>query len=146
MHPQLLPSAFPADAKRWIDGWLTQFGMNSCGAEFPADIKAAMTEGTETLERIVDECWQCHAEPVMVMPPVSHDLARYMPVEVQQRLWNDIVEEMARRKGVRYLNHFTDPDFITDPSLFLNAFFLNEKGARKFTCRVMEELGIQKNV
>lgn len=127
------------NACSFVEGWKRQFDIK----EWEAPLTPKNLEGrafrVKLMRRLVDFCTERGYTPVYVIPPVTRRLARYYTERFEELYVYGFLREVGR--DVRLLDYSKEPDFCDD-SLYFNCFFLNRRGRRLFTRRVMSELGI----
>lgn len=128
------------DAKRWIDGWKKQFGIS----DFDAPLTRENEEGREyrikLMQTLIDFCTERGYKPVYVIPPVTEHLAKYYTPKFEETYIYGYLKEVNRE--VLTLNYSKDSEFRFNDELFFNSFFLNKKGRKLFTRRVLKDLKI----
>lgn len=133
-HGQLLK-----DAEGWMDCWRKEFNIS----DFEVPLKGKNVEERKAqvaiMQELVDFAQARGYRVVFVVAPVSFYLAKHFTKRFQDVQILDFVKEVNR--GVRFLNYLTDPMFL-DKDLYFNSFFLNARGRKMFTRRVLADLGI----
>lgn len=128
------------DAKRWIDGWKRQFGIS----DFDAPLTRENEEGREyrikLMQTLIDFCTERGYKPVYVIPPVTEHLAKYYTPKFEETYIYGYLKEVNRE--VLTLDYSKDSEFRFNDELFFNSFFLNKKGRKLFTRRVLKDLKI----
>ena len=128
------------DAKRWIDGWKKQFGIS----DFDAPLTRENEEGREyrikLMQTLIDFCTERGYKPVYVIPPVTEHLAKYYTPKFEETYIYGYLKEVNRE--VLTLDYSKDSEFRFNDELFFNSFFLNKKGRKLFTRRVLKDLKI----
>lgn len=128
------------DAKRWIDGWKKQFGIS----DFDAPLTRENEEGREyrikLMQTLIDFCTERGYKPVYVILPVTEHLAKYYTPKFEETYIYGYLKEVNRE--VLTLDYSKDSEFRFNDELFFNSFFLNKKGRKLFTRRVLKDLKI----
>lgn len=128
------------DTKRWIDGWKRQFGIS----DFDAPLTRENEEGREyrikLMQTLIDFCTERGYKPVYVIPPVTEHLAKYYTPKFEETYIYGYLKEVNR--VVLTLDYSKDSEFRFNDELFFNSFFLNKKGRKLFTRRVLKDLKI----
>lgn len=128
------------DAKRWIDGWKKQFGFS----DFDVPLTRENEEGREyrikLMQTLIDFCTERGYKPVYVIPPVTEHLAKYYTPKFEETYIYGYLKEVNRE--VLTLDYSKDSEFRFNDELFFNSFFLNKKGRKLFTRRVLKDLKI----
>lgn len=126
-----------ADAERWINGWKAQFSIN----DFEEALSLKNLEGRkvriELMRNLVDFCVERGYCPVYVIPPVTEHLSKYFTPIFEQRYIYDFIHDVDRQ--VVLLDYSKESEF-KDDSLYFNSFFLNARGRRIFTHRVLTDI------
>ncbi len=125
------------DAKLWIDNWKKEFNIT--------DLSSALTEENlegrkiriEVMQKLIDFCAERGYKPFYVIPPVTQYLAEYFTEEFKKIYIYDFLEQIER--NIPLLNYSEDPELM-DKDLFFNSYFLNSRGAKVFTKKVLKNL------
>lgn len=127
------------DAKRWMDGWQKQFSI----ADFEAPLTEENQRGREyrikLMRDLVDFCTERGYKPLYVIPPVTEYLAKEFTPKFQQIYIYDFLKQVER--DVILLDYSKEKSLM-DKDLYFNSFFMNRRGAKAFTKRVIKDLGI----
>lgn len=144
-HRPLTEAQMEADADRWLKGWMHEFSISDFSVPLSLLNKDSRIDAADILNEMIDFCKERNIQPVLVLPPMYHTLAERFPSEARRMLLDDFLE-LVDDKSVRFLNYMDDMRFSHDSSLFMNSFFLNRNGAKKFTRIVLHDLGLLPNV
>ena len=138
VHNPMSHRQLDEDAKRWIDGWKRQFGID----DFDAPLTAQNQEGRKfrinLMRELIDFCLERGYKPVYVIPPVTSHLSCYYTQQFESTYVYGFLKEVNRE--IPLLDYSKDETF-KDDDLYFNSFFLNSKGRKMFTLRVIQELG-----
>lgn len=127
------------DAKQFIIGWEKQFHIDDMDAPLPPHIREGRRKRIETLRVMLTFCRDRELVPVIVLPPMTKHLYGKMSDTFRNNYVYSFLEEVGI-DGVRFLNYIDSPAF--NDKDFLNSFFLNREGAKKFTRIVLTDLGL----
>jgi len=127
------------DATQWMNGWKSQFNI--------ADIEAPLTEQNikgrdyrvNLMRDLIDFCNERSYQPVYIIPPVTEYLAKHFTSRFREIYIYDYLHQVDRH--ILMLDYSKDKEF-NDSSLYFNSFFLNFRGRKLFTKRVLTDLGI----
>ena len=72
-----------------------------------------------------------------------HTLAEKFTLEARNILLESLISKV-NDKSVRFLNYMDDTEFNKDATLFQNSFLMNEKGAKLFTRKLLDEISFIK--
>ena len=131
------------DAQKWISGWLKEFSIKSLSFEEPLSLinKDAIQDAKNHLGRIIVFCQERNITPVFVVPPVYYTLSNKFSNKAKEILLDDVIKSVTGM-GALFINHMEDEDFINNAGLFINSFYLNEKGAIAFTNKLLKEINL----
>lgn len=127
------------DAMMWINGWKKQFKIADMDAPLPTHILEGRQLRIKVLREMLSFCKERELRPVIVLPPMTRHLSSKMSANFRNNYIYSFLEEVGI-KDVDFLNYIDSPDF--KDSDFFNSFFLNRKGAKKFTAKVLSDLNI----
>lgn len=95
----------------------------------------------DQLKEMIEFCLSKDLKPVITILPVTENLySRFTPEFVEKHIWAYIAASNEAKVPIK--NYLTDKRF-TDPSLYINSFFFNTKGRKKFTKQFIEDLRAQ---
>jgi hypothetical protein len=131
-----------SDAEKWMTGWCFEFSINKLGTPLSLINKDAINDASAILNRIINLCKDRNITPVFVIPPMYHTLSEKFNPAMRKQLLNSVLTNMEIR-GVRFLNYMDDSEFSNKSEFFINSFILNEKGAKKFTKKIISDLSLE---
>ena len=127
------------DAKRWMNGWKRQFSINDLEAPLTEENQKGREYRINLMRKLIDFCHERSYQPVYVIPPVTEYLAKKFTSKFRQIYIYDYLEQVDH--DIPLLDYSNDAAFM-DKNLYFNSFFLNHRGARLFTQRVLKDLGL----
>lgn len=128
------------DAKRWIDGWKRQFGISDFEAPLTKENEEGRAYRIKLMQTLIDFCTERGYKPVYIILPVTEYLAKYFTPKFEETYIYSYLKEVNR--DVLTLDYSKDKEFRFNDDLFFNSFFLNKKGRKLFTRRVLKDLKI----
>lgn len=128
------------DARRWISGWQSQFGIEDLDAPLTEENRKGREYRIRLMRNLIDFCTEHGYKPVYVIPPVTEHLAKYYTPQFEERYIYGYLKDVDR--DVQLLDYSKDETFRLDDNLYFNSFFLNRRGRQLFTRRVLKNLGI----
>ena len=140
-HSTLTEEQMKADAGRWIKGWKHEFALSDFSQPLSLINKDGVNDAAEILNDIISFCKERNIKPVIMIPPMYHMLAEKFDEKARQLFVYDLIEKIED-KTVPFHNYMDDSRFSRDSSLFMNSFFLNKKGAKKFTRIALTDIGL----
>lgn len=138
MKPQL-----EEDARLFLEGWLKEFRLSSIDDPLSNELLDGMDWSIKTMQQIIDYLEERELKPVLILTPMSEPLQKYFTKEIMQKLVYDFVEKI-NRPNVLFLDYSQDKS-LQNPQLYFNSLFLNLRGRKIFTRRVLHDLGLINN-
>ncbi len=140
-NPLKTEEALNKDADHWIDIWNKEFDIKLPSPTLSADNKSDIQKNIQILKEMIEYCLSKGLRPVIAILPVTNYLySRFTPEFIERHILAYIAE--ANDAKIPVVNYLTDERF-TDPSLYINSFFFNTKGRKKFTKQFIEDLRAQ---
>lgn len=137
-NPLKTEEALNKDADHWIDIWNKEFDIKLPSPTLSADNKSDIQKNIQILKEMIEYCLSKGLRPVIAILPVTNYLySRFTPEFIENHILAYIAE--ANEVKVPVKNYLTDERF-TDPSLYINSFFFNTKGRKKFTKQFIKDL------
>ena len=128
-----------ADAMNWDRGWRQQFSI----ADYKAPLTETNAEGRhvriQAMRDLIDFCQERGYKPVYVILPMTKQLRHYLHDEFLDKYVYEYLKQVER--DVPVLDYLKDEELLR-PEWYANAYFLNKKGAKKFTGKVLEDLNL----
>ena len=128
------------DALRWINGWKKQFNI----ADFEAPLTAENQNGRDyrikLMQTLIDFCLERSYKPVYVIPPVTNHLSKYYTEKFEETYVYGFLKSVDR--DIFLLDYSKDVS-LKDDDLYFNSFFLNKRGRKVFTERVLKDVGMK---
>lgn len=129
------------DADRWIDIWNKEFDIKLPAPTLSTENQSDIQKNIQILKEMIEFCLSKGLKPVIAILPVTNYLySRFTPEFIEKHILAYIAE--ANEAEVPVKNYLTDERF-TDSSLYINSFFFNTKGRKKFTKQFIEDLRAQ---
>lgn len=129
------------DADYWIDCWNREFDIQLPSPTLKPNNRNDIIQNIRILNEMIDYCLSRGLKPVIAILPVTNYLySRFTPEFIDKYILGYIAD--ANKAGVPVMNYLTDERF-TDPSLYINSFFFNTTGRKKFTKQFVEDLRAQ---
>lgn len=131
------------NAKKWINGWLMEFNLRHL-----LDVKDERwtkyyDEAITLNKQMVDYCLERGLKPVFLCVPMTRHLSSLFPEEFSKFMVKVFVEK-ANERNIPFLDYTCDAQF-QDDNLYFDSFFLNLRGRKLFTRRVLKDLGLIKD-
>ncbi|MCM1218487.1 MAG: hypothetical protein NC548_28700 [Lachnospiraceae bacterium] len=134
---------FENDAKRWVICWQKEFNIDNLEYPLSNENVKGRSCRMDIMKEMINFCTERGYQPVLVMPPLYSSLSSLLPSHFRENYINSFIRELQISTNVPYLDYMDDIRF-SSKEFFYNSFFLNEKGAKKFTKQVLLDLGVNK--
>ncbi len=122
-----------------MNGWFKEFSLKDFSMPLSLINQDGIIDAANYLNEIIVFCKVRGFRPVMIIPPVYNTLSAHISVDARKILFDQMILKIED-KSVPFINYLDDDEFKNDKSLFKDSFLLNDKGARKFTKRVLSDL------
>lgn len=126
------------DADMWINSWNKEFDIQLPTPELSQANKNDIRDNIRILRGMLEYCKSHGMKPVLVILPVTEYLSTRFPDDFVNNHILSYLKE-ANTVGAPIMNYLRDKRF-TSPDLYINSFFMNKKGRKKFTKVFVEEL------
>ena len=127
------------DALRWINGWKKQFNIVDFEAPLTAENQKGRDYRIKLMQTLIDFCLERGYKPVYVIPPVTNHLSKYYTEKFEEIYVYGFLKSVDR--NILLLDYSKDESMKND-DLYFNSFFLNKRGRKLFTERVLSNLGL----
>lgn len=129
------------DADNWIKNWERELSVRIPTPKLLPQHRTDILQNIRFLKDMIEFCLSCRLKPVVAILPVTDFLySRFTPEFIDKYILGYIDD--ANKAGAPVMNYLTDKRF-TDPSLYINSFFFNAIGRKKFTKQFIEDLRAQ---
>jgi hypothetical protein len=128
------------DADIFMDSWKNQFSIVDLNDSLSVLNEQNLNYNSKLIIEIVDFCKERDLKPVFVIPPVHKALGLNFSEKFQQNYIYSCVNK-EKNSQIVFLNYLNDSRF-KDLDLFLNSYYLNDKGRKYFTSLLLKDLGI----
>ena len=117
--------------------WAKQFGIEDFEALLTAENRKGREARVGVMRELIDFITERGYRPIWVLPPVTRHLGKFFTTKFRQIYMDSYLREVNR--DVRLLDYMNNAE-LQDDSLYFNSFFLNARGRRLFTGRVLKDL------
>jgi hypothetical protein len=90
---------------------------------------------------IIEMCNNHGNEPILIVPPVSKIMRDKVSQVCLERYLKQPIREIQQLTGVRVFDYMEENEFW-NVDLYLNSDCMNNEGRKKFTSRVLNDIGI----
>jgi len=126
------------DANRWINNWKKQFEIEDMDGLVSKKNLETIGSNTDLLRNMIVFCLERNLKPVIVLPPVTSALSSKFPAVFRENYIYSFIRN-ANTYQIPFLNYMDD-EFLSDPALYFNSYFLNVKGRKLFSQTILRDL------
>lgn len=133
---------FESDAENWIKIWKKEFAIENLSDPLSDENKKGMKERQNLVNEIINFCLDRDLQPVIISTPVHESLAKHLTPEFCKNYLHNFIAgiNLQGTHYIHWINPKEDCPIQFDSSDFHNSFFLNEKGAEKFSSIFIKQL------
>lgn len=132
---------YDSNATQWINSWKTEFNILELNASISNENTKNKIDSASILSELISECKLFGCKPYVVMPPIFESLSSKMIEEMREAyIYNYL--KLAGVDDNEFLNYIDYKDITTNKSMFRNAYFLNDTGAKYFTHILLSDLNL----
>lgn len=135
----MTPYQLDEDARKWMNGWMKQFSISDFNDALTPMNEKGRTYRVELMRTLVDFCTERGYKPIYVIPPVTRYLLEYYTPQFEEIYIYSFLREVSR--SVQLLD-YSKEETLQRKELYFNSFFLNKKGRKLFTDKVLNDLGL----
>lgn len=132
------PEQFEQDAERRINSWKREFSIIDFSHPLRMHNKDMFQTGVGVLREMIDFCVEREFKPILVIPPVTQQMANKLPMFSLDKYLYSFIKE-GNIAGVPVLDYINDERYQKN-ELFRDSLFMNENGAKMFTKKVLEDI------
>ena len=122
------------DALRWINGWKRQFHIIDFEAPLTEENQKGRAYRIKLMQKLIDFCLERSYKPVYVIPPVTKHLSKYYTKKFEEIYVYGFLKSVDR--DILLLDYSKD-EILKADDLYFNSFFLNKRGRRTFTEKIL---------
>lgn len=128
------------DAQVWMKIWKDEFNISDVSVPLPDHLKEGREKSVEMMVEMVTFLKERGYKPVIVSPPMSASLMKHFTKDVRDTYIYSFVDEVKKKVDVPYMDYM-DSEYQNNDYYF-NALFMNLRGRKLFTKRVLKDLGL----
>ena len=122
-------------ANQIMEGWMKQFQIDDLSRIPSSQHKGEIISRRQTLIEMVSFCKERSLRPFIVLPVMHESLSSLFPADFIRYY----IDSLLYNVDAPLLNYMND-DFCKNSDLFTTALFLNKKGAKLFTRKVIQDI------
>ena len=125
------------DSAKWTNGWKRQFNIDDFEASLTEENQKGREYRVNLMRKLIDFCTERGYQPIYVIPPVTEYLAELFTPRFRQLYIYDFLKQVER--DITLLD-YSDDKTLMQKDFYFNSFFLNLRGRKLFTHRVLKDL------
>lgn len=129
------------DAEMWMRNWKEEFDIIDFDSPLNDVMLKCHEECSKKFAEIIDFCKERNLRPVLIIPPVSKVLSDCFSEKARNIYMYSFVNKIQTHSRADFLDYFEDESF-QNPELYFNSFYLNLKGRKLFTDKVVADLNL----
>ena len=129
------------NALDFVNGWKKQFDIEDFDSPLTLENIKGREYRTNLMRTMVDFCLERGYRPVYIIPPVTKHLSNYFTSSFNETYIYSFLRDVDR--NLLLLDYSKEENFQKD-DLYFNSFFMNQKGRKMFTKRVLKDLNLIK--
>lgn len=126
------------DAITWRKNWMKEFSISDFSRPLLQKNMDNYEDASSLLGKIISFCLERELKPVLCYPPVTPQLRAQFDRNTTSFLMEKFAEK-SNNRNIPFLNYWSCKDF-DDITLYENSYFLNLRGRKLFTNRVLKDL------
>ncbi len=134
-------SEMKQDALRWMKIWKDEFKIETLESSLPEHLQNGRIVSIEMMNHMISFLLERGYKPVLVSPPMSKSLAELFTPQIKETYIDSFVRDIMKVYDIPYLDYIDNEEFQNN-SLYFNALFMNLRGRKLFTKRVLADLGL----
>ena len=127
------------DARHWVEGWLNEFELINLEEPLNEKLKLGVDNSVKIMQETIDFLVERDLKPVLVLTPMCCELQNYFTEPIKEKLIYNFVKQINR--SVEFLDYSNDND-LQRPELYFNTLYMNLRGRKIFTNRVLKDLNL----
>lgn len=131
-------TAFKDNSDEFIEMWKHQFDIKDLDAKMSEKHRNDKKKRSKLLNEMILFCKERNLNPIIVMPPIHPSLTKKLSPEFRENYIDSFVHD-ATNGEIPFFNYMDDEVFGKD-EYFMTSYFMNEKGAKRFTKAVMKRI------
>lgn len=124
------------NAECLMDAWFREFQVSSLSDFRNCKWKQFQQESSLIVRKMIDFCTDRGLNVFLACPPMSRQLRSKFDAEIWKLLVGDFISSF---EGARYMD-YSDCDAFRNNDLYVNSLFLNVKGRKIFTEKILNDI------
>ena len=131
------------DAKKWMKCWTDEFNIKDLHAPLYPELQDGRKRSVEMMCDMVSFLLERGYRPILISTPMSEVLAEHFTQDIKETYIYSFVRSVQEKYDIPYLDYTNDKE-MENHDFYFNALFMNLKGRKQFTRKVLNDLEIIK--
>ena len=127
------------DAKNWMKCWMEEFNIKDLHATLSPELQNARERSIDMMCDMISFLLERGYRPILISTPMSEALSEYFTQDIKETYIYSFVRSIQEKYDIPYLDYTNDKE-LTNHDLYFNALFMNLRGRKLFTKRVLKDL------
>ena len=127
------------DAEKWMSIWRKEFSEDSFSTPLKASVRESFEFNKQLILEIAEFCKERNLRLAFVIPPITNALKSKFSREFSQAALYELIAPAQKKYNIPLFDYLEDKE-LQDTDLYFNSFFLNKRGRKLFTEKLMANL------
>ena len=128
------------DAKNWMKCWMEEFNIKDLHATLSPELQKARERSIDMMCDMISFLLERGYRPVLISTPMSEALSEHFSEDIKETYIYSFVRSVQEKYDIPYIDYM-DSEYSNN-EYFFNALFMNLRGRKLFTRRVLKDLGL----
>ena len=129
-------------AQNMMKCWMDEFDLKDLDLPLDEHMESCHEECADKFAEIVDFCKERDLRPFLLLPPMTHELRMMFSEKAAETYIYSFIRRIQKRSRVTLMDYMNN-DALSDSSLYFDSLFMNTRGRRVFSERVLADLGLR---
>ena len=129
-------------ARAMMKCWMDEFDLKDLDLPLDERMESCHEECADKFAEIIDFCKERDLRPILILPPITRVLRMMFSDKAVETYIYSFIRRIQKRSKVTLMDYLNDEE-LSDSSLYFDSLFMNARGRRIFSERVLAELGLR---
>ena len=127
------------DAEMWMSGWKKEFSENVFNTPLSESAQESFEYNKELILEMAEFCKERNLKLAFVIPSVTNALKSKFSKEFSKAALYDLIAPAQEKYNIPLFDYLENKE-LQDDDLYFNSFFLNKRGRRLFTEKLINDV------
>jgi hypothetical protein len=127
------------DAEKWMSIWKKEFSEDAFNTPLKASVRESLEFNKKLILEMAEFCKERDLKLAFVIPPITNALKSKFSKEFSKEALYDLIAPAQEKYNISLFDYLEDKEFQND-DLYFNSFFLNKRGRRLFTEKLINDV------